>query len=176
MVCTANICRSPAGAALLAADLRDRGVTAVVNSAGIAVGSGDRPADPWVSELLALRGIDLGAHRSRPLHAELVAGSDLVLTMERRHLREAAVLARGEWQHVYTLREFARRARRVGPRGASPLAGWLSLVHGDRNSRELLLDDGLDDVSDPTGGTAQDYRRLVADLEGLVAEVGTLLG
>jgi hypothetical protein len=31
-------------------------------------------------------------------------------------------------------------------------------------------------VSDPTGGTAQDYRRLVADLEGLVAEVGTLLG
>jgi protein-tyrosine phosphatase len=45
------------------------------------------------------------AHRSQPLSAEAVRGSDLVLVMEREHRSAVAQLAPGSQAKVFTLRE-----------------------------------------------------------------------
>lgn len=94
-VCQGNICRSAyAEAALRRALAEDadpsgapRGSAAVeVASAGLETREGG-PADPAAVRVAASRGVDLGAHRTRPLRRELLAAADLVLAMEPRHLR-----------------------------------------------------------------------------------------
>lgn len=80
-VCIGNICRSPMAEALLAHRLAGRGVSATVESAGIAALLG-HPADPIAQELMRERGLDLSGHRARQLTPELVRAAELVLVME----------------------------------------------------------------------------------------------
>src|SRR5438552_12362881 len=54
MVCTGNICRSPMAQVLLARTLKEHGVGAVVESAGLSAVVGS-PADPLAVELMKLR-------------------------------------------------------------------------------------------------------------------------
>ena len=70
VLCTANVCRSPMAAALLARRLSEFGVTARVRSAGM-LRDGDPPL-PEVVSVMAGYGIDITAHRSR-----LVGAADL---------------------------------------------------------------------------------------------------
>ena len=67
VLCTANVCRSPMAAALLARRLSELGVAAQVRSAGM-LGGGDPPL-PEVVSVMAGYGIDLTAHRSRVVRA-----------------------------------------------------------------------------------------------------------
>jgi len=83
VVCTANICRSPLAAAILATKLPPDAV--LVSSAGVRALSGN-PADPTIIELARERGYgDLGGHRSQPLLALTLNQVDLVLCMESAH-------------------------------------------------------------------------------------------
>ena len=80
VVCTANICRSPLAAAVLATKL-PRG-SAHVSSAGLRALHGNA-ADPVVVELALERGYgDLSVHRSQPVLSMVLSQSDLVLCME----------------------------------------------------------------------------------------------
>ena len=63
VLCTANVCRSPMAAALLARRLAALGVTVPVRSAGM-IGSGD-PPHPEVISVMASYGIEIASHRSR---------------------------------------------------------------------------------------------------------------
>jgi protein-tyrosine phosphatase len=101
-VCTGNICRSPMADALLADRLRRLGVTAVVESAGIAALVG-HPADPEAVALLADRGLDLSAHRARQLTPALIKSFELILVMEREQQRAVEAIlpsARGRVQRL----------------------------------------------------------------------------
>jgi protein-tyrosine phosphatase len=66
---------------LLARSLKERGIDAVVESAGLGALVG-APADPLAVALMTARGLDLRGHRARQLTAEMVRSFDLVLTME----------------------------------------------------------------------------------------------
>ncbi len=83
-VCTGNLCRSPMAEALLrvrlARDEARRGWR--VASAGVWAMEG-RPASAHSVEEMARLGIDLSAHRSRNVTAQLMAEADLVLAMTR---------------------------------------------------------------------------------------------
>jgi L-threonylcarbamoyladenylate synthase len=92
-VCTGNLCRSPLAAALAAdrlalrlgvpaADLPARGFACL--SAGTAAVAG-APATPETVEAARVRGLDLGAHRSRPVTPGLLDRADRILVMERAH-------------------------------------------------------------------------------------------
>ncbi|HEX7489934.1 MAG TPA: low molecular weight protein-tyrosine-phosphatase [Anaeromyxobacteraceae bacterium] len=81
MVCTGNICRSPMAEVLLARRLRERGVAADVESAGISALVG-RPAERHAQELMRERGLDLSRHLARQLTPELLREFELVLVME----------------------------------------------------------------------------------------------
>jgi len=72
--------------ALARALARDRGLQLDFASAGTAAGAGDE-ASPEAREAMARRGLDLSAHRARPLDAALLDETDLVLVMEPQQLR-----------------------------------------------------------------------------------------
>jgi len=83
MVCVGNICRSPAAEVLL----RQALPTLTVESAGLGTVDGC-PADDHVVALLAERGLEAGAHRSRQLAQWMVTSADVVLVMEASHKRQ----------------------------------------------------------------------------------------
>ena len=163
VLCTANVCRSPMAAALLARRLSGLGAAARVRSAGMLRG-GDPPL-PEVISVMAGYGIDITGHRSRVACAADLDRASLVLAMARDNLRYAVVTEPGAWPRAFTLRELIRRGEQVGPRPpGEPFSGWLSRVHAGRERAALLGDSADDDVPDPAGGPLGAY----ADVAGLL--------
>lgn len=92
IVCTANICRSPAAAALWRLEATRRGVAHSADSAGLKAEPG-RPADTMWAPLLGNRGIDLSAHRAQPFLPQAAMRYDLILCMEPGQVRYVESLA-----------------------------------------------------------------------------------
>src|SRR5260370_37261911 len=89
VLCTANVCRSPMAAALLARRLSELGVAARVRSAGVLRG-GDPPY-PEVISVMARYGVDVAGHRSRVAFPAHLAPPSLVLAVAPGNLRYARV-------------------------------------------------------------------------------------
>jgi protein-tyrosine phosphatase len=173
VLCTANVCRSPMAAALLARRLTALGVTVPVRSAGM-IGSGD-PPHPEVISVMASYGIQIASHRSRIVCAAELASASLVLAMARDNLRHAAITEPGAWPRAFTLKELIRRGDQIGPRpSGEPLSSWLSRVHAGRERTSLLGDSLDDDVEDPTGGPLRAYTDTSALLDHLVKRLTEL--
>ncbi len=111
VLCTANVCRSVMTQAMLSARLTAQGTAADVTSAGL-LSDGQRPPDA-VAGVLAARGLDVSAHRSRRVTAADLAAADLVIGLAREHVREATVLL----PPVLAARVHAARAGPPWPRG-----------------------------------------------------------
>lgn len=143
VVCTANICRSPAAAAALTAGLSP-GLEAAVRviSAGTDARAGS-PACELSSALVATyparrsgddaAPMDYSGHRSRRVSERDLADSDLILVLDRSHRSRLAQMSPTARQRTFTLRQAAALARTVG---ASVAAGALpegapSLPEGD---------------------------------------------
>jgi len=87
-VCTGNTCRSPMAEALLRAALAKRGEGLGhlrVVSCGLAAAPGE-PASPHSVKAMARIGLDIAAHRSRPLSPDDLARSVAVFAMTGSHL------------------------------------------------------------------------------------------
>ncbi|MDZ7674997.1 MAG: hypothetical protein U5K30_08020 [Acidimicrobiales bacterium] len=167
VVCTGNICRSPMAAGLLRHRLSQRGIDAHIHSAGLV--TQDRPASEPGIDAMARRDIDIRTHRSRRLLADMVETADLVIGMERNHVREAAVLAPDGLARTFTLPELARRCQAAGARGAEEsLPDYLGRIAAGRRPTDLLGDDPADEVDDPYGRSVRDYERTAVEIEGLV--------
>lgn len=137
-----------------------------------------RPATDTAVAVLADRGIDLRAHQSRYLSAELVGGADLVLGMARVHVRESAVLAPEAFGRVFTLKELVRRGGAIGPRRLDePLEAWLARAVEGRRPADVMGDSPADDVADPVGQPRSVYERTADEIQGLLdALVGLVWG
>ncbi|MEE9405027.1 MAG: low molecular weight protein arginine phosphatase [Algisphaera sp.] len=83
LVCTGNTCRSPM-AEVIACDLFKDQPGVVVGSAGVSAGLGGMATVEAVTAMAEL-GLDLKAHRSRPLTNAMVDEADHVLTMTQSH-------------------------------------------------------------------------------------------
>jgi protein-tyrosine phosphatase len=155
---------------LLRHRLQDAGIPARVHSAGLV--TEDRPASEHGVTAMARRGVDIAEHRSRRLALEMVRDADLILGMERQHVREVAVLAPEAFAKAFTIRDLARRAEVGGPRGGDEsIAEWLRWVAAGRRPTDLLGIDPSDEVADPIGRPARDYERTAAQLEELVSVI-----
>ena len=171
VLCTANVCRSPMAAALLARRLGALDVP--VSSAGML--DGGRPALPEVMSEMGARGLDVSGHRSRAVQAADLAEAGLVLGMARENLRHAVVIAPEAWPRAFTLKELVRRAEDIGPRRAGePLASWLPRMHAGRDRMSLLGATDEDDVADPAGGPPHGYAQTAAVLDQLVDRLAEL--
>ena len=81
MVCIGNICRSPIAEVLL----KHQQPQLNVFSSGLSALVG-KPADPCSIELMKEKNIDLNQHCAQQINSVLVSSSDLILTMEQKHV------------------------------------------------------------------------------------------
>ena len=122
-VCTGNLCRSPSAEGLLARRLSEVGPPDVtVESAGTSGTELEVPAD-LVREGVSF-GLDLSSHVAQRMDEGNVARADLVLGMERSHVREVVLADPPAFGKAFTLREIVRRGRQRGPRFRGSL--WTS--------------------------------------------------
>jgi low molecular weight protein-tyrosine phosphatase len=174
VVCTANLCRSPVAAALLArqfdgmVDVDGRRWT--VASAGTTAHRAD--ADPDTASAAASIGLDLGDHRPRVVAAADVEHADLILTMTRAQLRQLVAEAPGAWPKTFTLRELLRRAQSL-PR-AETVEAWLAAAGAGRRAADVMRASADDDIADPyrCGRAANDA--MVRELAVLTTELARL--
>ena len=173
VLCTANVCRSPMAAALLARRLAVLGVTVPVCSAGM-IRCGD-PPHPDVVSVMASYGFEMSSHSSRVVHATDLARASLVLAMARDNLRYAVITEPGAWPRAFTLKELIRRGEQIGPRRpGEPFTEWLSRAHAGRERTSLLGDSAEDDVADPAGGPRRAYAATAKLLDHLVMRLAEL--
>jgi protein-tyrosine phosphatase len=165
IVCTANQCRSPLAAALLRRALE--GTDVVVLDAG--TGEGGCPVTEGTLAAGARLDLDLADHVSTTVDAELIAHADLVVTMERAHVREIVLEHPDAWSKTFTLKELVRRStERDLRRDGQPLSEWLAELHEGRNRADLLGASPIDDVADPTGDRRVDHNSTAEELDELV--------
>ena len=156
--------------ALLRARLDEAGVAAEVRSAGYLTEG--RPVAALAGQALAEMGLDVGGHRSRRVAEDGLRWADLVLAMEREHVRRAVVAEPSVWPRTFTLRELVRRAERIGGRRPDePLEGWLARAHEERTAAALIDPAPQDDVADPMGGPRDGYARTADELARLVDDL-----
>ncbi|MGY1649761.1 arsenate reductase/protein-tyrosine-phosphatase family protein [Geodermatophilus sp. SYSU D01119] len=174
VVCTGNVCRSPAGELLLAAGLLGTGVT--VASAGTRALAGE-PVHPPMARLLAGAGLDPSPFTARQLQAAEVRSADLVLVMARDHRAAVATTVPAAVRRVLLLTDAAAVAAAVAS------AGWPG-ASADPGERLAALP-ALAARSRATGGAGgadvpDPYRRAeerYAESFGVVAgAVDTLVG
>jgi protein-tyrosine phosphatase len=140
VVCTANICRSPVGEAVLRQRLQAQPAAVEqktpwhVSSAGTWADHGQL-ASTYSVALMAERGLDISNHSSRPVDETLVEESDLLLCMETGHAEALRA-------------EFPRQGHKIH---------LLTEMAGPAYS-----------VSDPYGGPRKEYERMVAEVTRLI--------
>ena len=139
VVCTANICRSPVGEALLRerlqrADLADW----TVSSAGTWASDG-HPASRFSVILLEERGLHIQGHCSQPVTEPLLQQCDLVLCMETAHQKELREVFPAHRAKIYTLRQM------VDERGSvrDPYGGSRRQYERMVTEVELLIEAGF---------------------------------
>jgi protein-tyrosine-phosphatase len=174
VVCSANQCRSPYAAAALRDAFARRGLEVAVASSGTHAYLGS-PATKNTIDAARRRGIDLTHHRSALLDPAITAEADLVIGMERAHVREVVTQDARAWPRTFTLKELVRRGEAVGPRGADEsLDAWLARVAAGRRPLDLLGASPDDDVADPTGSLTTDHESMTADVASLTDRVAFL--
>jgi protein-tyrosine-phosphatase len=104
LLCTGNTCRSPMAAAAFREELGADADRVEVVSAGTVAWDG-QPASAGASAAAARAGLDLAGHRSRRASAGLLRGADLILVMEREHVRAAVALG-ADPRRVHVLSEW----------------------------------------------------------------------
>lgn len=92
MVCTANVCRSPAAEALLRHHLTQLGLAkrVAVSSAGTDVAAPGRKPDPRVVAILVEMGVSARGIRAQPVTEKSIDAASEIFVMERVH-RDALV-------------------------------------------------------------------------------------
>ena len=173
-VCTGNICRSPMAAGLFAAHALRHGLPCTVRSAGL-LAEGE-PAASGAIDVLAARGVDLARHRSTTMTPTMIDGADLVLTMERRHVRCVVARRPDAFSRTFTLPDLvARSRRRGGPLEGDSTTDWLGRMHEGRSAHALLQPDPTDEIDDPLGGGAEQFEDTARRLDALVSSlIGTM--
>lgn len=172
-VCTHNRTRSVMAGALLARRGGSGGVPLRVATAGFGV-AGLEPTAGTI-DLLGRHGLDVAGHRSNVVTAELATDADLILTAERQHVVTVAAFGADLFDRTFTLPEFVRLGRRVGPRHEMPLPAWLDELTAERPRGLDYLGAEVEEVDDPTGQRPAEWRRAYDTISQLVDETVALL-
>ncbi|MGI8707160.1 MAG: hypothetical protein ACR2LG_02990 [Actinomycetota bacterium] len=173
MVCTGNLCRSPMAESLMREALSGRDCDGVeVASSGTWAEAGYGAAESAVNALRE-RGIDLSAHRTRPLDPDEVNQADLVVAMTSVHVREILEVAPEAAGKLVMIKAIPEIEMRAGAAVADfPGDRLQALLEGARPEPRRSLD-----VDDPIGLPAGAYDRCVSDLRlGTDALVAIICG
>lgn len=128
VVCTANICRSPVGAALLREKLKIRGYGDWKVSSGGTWAQDGRKAAEFSQQLLAEQGLDISGHRSRNITSEMLTDVDLVLCMESGHAEALRAEFPALAHKIYLLTEMRGRKYNINDPYGGPLNTYQQMV------------------------------------------------
>ncbi|MGY1706841.1 hypothetical protein ACI79C_19925 [Geodermatophilus sp. SYSU D00697] len=168
VVCTGNICRSPAAELLLRAGLGE-GAGVAVASAGLAALAGEPVAAP-MARLLAARGVDPEGFAARQLEPLGARSAGLVLTMTTEQRSAVVTRAPAAVRRTFALREFADLARLGGAAldQRHPADRLAALVAAAPRLRALRTGPRDDDVEDPHGRPDEVFAHAFTRIEGAV--------
>jgi protein-tyrosine-phosphatase len=154
---------------MLQAEVARRGCDEIeVSSAGTWAGFGN-PAQPEAREVMSARGIDLEAHRSRPIDPTELAETDLVVAMTSVHTRELRQLSDEVGTKLVLMKEFVEMEVDECP--SSALDDRLkTLLAGQRPASRRALD-----LDDPMGLPVFAYERAAKEIEAGVQRLADLL-
>src|SRR5262245_7223991 len=156
--------------AILERELAGSGVAARVQSAGTNAVA-DIPATDDAIAVMKGDGLDISAHRSRPVDADELARADVVITMTRAQLRELATRSPAAFPRLFTLKELARRAQDQPREPDEELRAWIARIGAGRRTTDLLGDDPVDDVEDPIGRPIEVYTAVARELTDAITSV-----
>jgi len=145
-----------------------------VASAGTDVDSVGGPATPEAISEMADRGVDLSDHQARPVDGALLAKAGLVVVMTRRQEAAVGTLEATVRPRTFLFGEVARLAGIVGPRQDRTLGEWVESLAAARGGH-FTAGRIVDEVLDPWGGTADDYRLCADRLDGFCSALARLL-
>ncbi len=169
VVCTGNICRSPAAELLLRAGLGSvAGVE--VTSAGLSAPVGAPVAEP-MARLLRARGVDPGTSRARQLQPSAVRDADLVLTMTAAQRRAVVTSVPSAVRRAFTLVEFAEVAAlaEVDRLPGGPAERISAVVRAAPRARtQRIGTTAEDDVEDPYGRSEEVFARVLDRIDSAV--------
>lgn len=175
LVCTGNICRSPLAEALLESRSRRLGLPVAAGSAGTWAHRGN-PATP--DAVIAARevGLEIEAHRARPLSESLVRRADLVLGLTLEHREEVVGLLPEAAGRTFTVKELAALLGRLP--APQPHADRDVALHRIAEAHRLRTGLGPSvvedpDVRDPIGSALFVYRDVASDIEVAVDAILT---
>ncbi|MEH0930429.1 arsenate reductase/protein-tyrosine-phosphatase family protein [Micromonospora sp. CPCC 205558] len=174
-VCHANLCRSPMAEYLARRLLADRPVE--VASAGTDAIDG-LGMHPYAMEVATESGADPAAFRTRVLRPEYLVDATLVLTATRRQRSVCTSLAPGALHRTFTLRQFGRLAAAAEPPAEladDPLGAAIAAAAQARGRLQPAAPDA-DDLRDPIGGTAADFRLCAEEIERSLRPLAALIG
>lgn len=188
VVCTANICRSPLAAAMLDAEVRERGTATQVSvdSAGIHARRGD-PAAPTSAAIARDLGLDLDGHRSRPVDDDLDDEHVVLLTMTVRQRDLLATVDSGLAARCFTLGELARLVRGIEldglpDAGADRVLEVVRRADACRTADRPAHDPGAtsrsetaDDIADPYGRSDAHYLQMAAAVREAIDGLAPIL-
>jgi protein-tyrosine phosphatase len=92
-VCTGNICRSPTAEAVFRSLSRQQGLELRIESAGLGDWHVGGPPDERAQHHAKQRGYDLSAQRARQVSLRDFEEFDMILAMDRSHLRSLQAMA-----------------------------------------------------------------------------------
>lgn len=177
VVCTGNICRSPAIERLLAHALGPE-TPVRVTSAGTHAVVGAAISPP-MADLVAAAGATATDFAARQLTAELVADADLILVATRRHRAAVVDLVPAAVRRVFTVRELARFITEIdlAPVRAAPWPQRVPTLVAAAAARrgQTRTHPADDDVIDPYGADDAIYQLSFAQLDPAVSAIATAL-
>lgn len=197
VICTGNVCRSPAIGTLLVARARGLGLNPqgwlAVHTAGAAAVVG-APLHRDTAAALASVGVPVdGAHVARQLIPPDVASADLVLTATREHRSVAVRAYPPAVQRTFTLLELARLvamtdipmadhddpgtvpASAAQERGLPARARQLVVTARARRGLARLADPADDDLPDPIGRPPEVHIEMVRRADDAIRAILTAL-
>lgn len=92
-VCTGNICRSPTAEAIFRHKAALQGLTVEVDSAGTSSEESGNPPHPRSTQVAESRGVVMPRRTARRIRADDFRAFDLLIGMDRRHVRTLQQLA-----------------------------------------------------------------------------------
>ena len=107
-VCTGNVCRSPMAEVLLKQQLQDP--QTIVGSAGLGAAQ-SQPASSHATSAVKELGLDLSAHKSRPLTSDMVRAADAIFAMTHSHLDMILMLFPSASEKTFLVGEFAPKGQ-----------------------------------------------------------------
>lgn len=180
IVCTGNICRSPAAELLLTAEFADLAVTDrfSVSSAGTHAMTGWPISSP-MDELLADRGISGDRFVARQATASMLAESDLILTATRQHRTWITATEPRTLRRAFTLTEFADAVRAHDDSDTEPaaLVAWASANRptSERAVAPIRRGYAAGDILDPYGRGDAAYVASLNQIAPLTETIATAL-